>query len=196
MNSPCAKTALALWIILLALGPHELSASEYRASVEDSSLVFYATQQKAEFQGSFKDFTATVDFDPGRAAEGKIEAEIMLASVDTQNPERDGYLLEPEWFDASKFPKAYFVTDDIKGPGDGMYRADATLSMKNVIQPVPFTFIFQSNDDGTARLRGEAELKRTDFGVGQGDWADTTWVGDEVFVKVDLLLLPADNTGP
>ena len=190
------KNLSSLVTLIVVSWPLCLQAVEYVSSPDESSLIFYATQQKAEFQGAFNDFTATVDFDPSSVAEGKIEAEIILASVDTMNPERDGYLLAPEWFDTQKFPRAYFVTTGIKGPGDGMYRADSTLSMKNVIQPVEFSFIFESNEDGTARLQGEAELKRTDFGIGQGDWADTTWVGDEVFVKVDLLLLPTDNTGP
>lgn len=195
--SSCGQSPSLPWITfgLLCLSA-DIQAVEYVADPEHSTLIFFATQQKAEFQGSFEEFTATVDFDPARANEGRIQAEIVLASVDTANPERDDYLKEPDWFDTNRFPSASFVTTEIRGPGDGMYRADSTLSMKNVIRPVLFTFIFARNEDGTALLQGEAELKRTAFGVGQGEWADTTWVGDEVFVKVDLRLLPVDNTPP
>ena len=31
-----------------------------------------------------------------------------------------------------------------------------------------------------AKLTGTAKLKRLDFGVGQGDWKSTEWVGDTV----------------
>ena len=40
------------------------------------------------------------------------------------------------------------------------------------------------------RWLGEARLSRLAFGVGQGEWQDTQWVGDEVTVRFDLLLSP------
>ena len=38
------------------------------------------------------------------------------------------------------------------------------------------------------RLSGTVKLNRLDFGVGQGFWADTSWVANEVTVQVDLSL--------
>ena len=38
--------------------------------------------------------------------------------------------------------------------------------------------------------RVAAQLKRLDFGVGQGDWKDTSQVGNEVKVNFVLLLKP------
>jgi hypothetical protein len=35
-------------------------------------------------------------------------------------------------------------------------------------------------------------LRRLEFGVGQGEWATTEWIGDEVEVRFDLSLVPAD----
>jgi polyisoprenoid-binding protein YceI len=39
-------------------------------------------------------------------------------------------------------------------------------------------------------MKGGATLRRLEFGVGQGEWAATTWVGDPVDVAFDLKLLP------
>jgi len=33
-------------------------------------------------------------------------------------------------------------------------------------------------------------LKRLDFGVGQGDWKNTEWIGDAVKVSFSLALKP------
>ncbi len=40
-------------------------------------------------------------------------------------------------------------------------------------------------------MKGTAELRRLDFGLGQGDWVSTEWVGDEVEVRFELTLRPA-----
>ena len=39
---------------------------------------------------------------------------------------------------------------------------------------------------GTASLKGTANIKRLDFGVGQGEWKETTWIANEVKVVVDI----------
>jgi polyisoprenoid-binding protein YceI len=39
-------------------------------------------------------------------------------------------------------------------------------------------------------MKGTANLHRLDFGLGQGDWASTEWVGDEVEVRFELKLRP------
>jgi polyisoprenoid-binding protein YceI len=50
---------------------------------------------------------------------------------------------------------------------------------------------FQSTPSvGSAKLTGTAKLNRLDFGVGQGDWKSTEWVGDAVKISFSLVLKP------
>jgi len=37
-------------------------------------------------------------------------------------------------------------------------------------------------------LTGQTTIKRLDFGVGQGDWKSTEWVGDAVTVSYSVRL--------
>jgi len=39
-------------------------------------------------------------------------------------------------------------------------------------------------------MKGGAALRRLEFGVGQGDWTDTTWLADPVEIAFDLSLQP------
>jgi polyisoprenoid-binding protein YceI len=57
---------------------------------------------------------------------------------------------------------------------------------------VPFTFT-ASNDGGriAGSMTGQVIIKRLDFGVGQGEWKSTEWVGDEVAVSFALRLVAA-----
>jgi hypothetical protein len=39
-------------------------------------------------------------------------------------------------------------------------------------------------------MKGSASLRRLAFGLGQGEWASTEWVGDEVDIRFELRLQP------
>jgi polyisoprenoid-binding protein YceI len=54
--------------------------------------------------------------------------------------------------------------------------------------PIEFTF---DGKDGAAWLKGTAKIKRLDFGVGQGEWQDTSTVGNDVQVRFALRLKSA-----
>jgi polyisoprenoid-binding protein YceI len=40
-------------------------------------------------------------------------------------------------------------------------------------------------------LTGKATVKRLDFGVGGGDWADTSLIPNEIAISTKVLLAPA-----
>ena len=59
---------------------------------------------------------------------------------------------------------------------------------------VPFTFRTADEQGHPAGyLTGKTTLKRLDFGVGQGDWQSTEWVGNDVTVAYSLRLTPATH---
>jgi hypothetical protein len=54
---------------------------------------------------------------------------------------------------------------------------------------VPFTWeTKQEGGQEVAYLRGQFEVKRLDYGVGQGDWQDTSVAANEVLIKYALRL--------
>jgi len=69
--------------------------------------------------------------------------------------------------------------------------ADATgkLTLRNVTHEIHLPFTFKLAADGkSAVLVGGTAVHRLDFGVGQGEWSDTKWVGDEVRIRFELTL--------
>ena len=52
---------------------------------------------------------------------------------------------------------------------------------------VLFTFQPAATGHGAA-LAGGTTIHRLDFGVGQGEWQDTKWLGDEVRIRFELTL--------
>jgi polyisoprenoid-binding protein YceI len=77
---------------------------------------------------------------------------------------------------------------ELQRDGKGWIAA-GSLSLRGVTQPIAVRFELEPTQ-GTLIMKGGATLRRLEFGVGQGEWAATTWVGDLVDVAFDLKLLP------
>ena len=169
-------------------------AADFDLEPTGSTLKFTAIQQAAKFESRFETFTALVHFDPAEPETGRITARIGLGSVDTGNPERDEILKGADWFNLRKWPEAVFTAERIVRAGDG-YAANGTLALRDVTRPVTLKFRWTPGAAGQpARLVGSAALERLAFGVGQGDWRDTTYVGNAVDVQVDIRLRPRHAT--
>ena len=108
-----------------------------------------------------------------------------MRNVATGDADRDSNIVGTEWFDAIQYPTAHFVTTRFeKGEGD-KYVAVGDLTIRGQTMPliIPFTLDIEN---ATAHMKGEVTLDRTNFGIGQGQWADESAVGHDVKVLIDL----------
>jgi polyisoprenoid-binding protein YceI len=156
-----------------------------------SEVTFTAKQIGVPLDGRFKRFDAQVALDPKQPQSGKVSFSIDLGSVSV-GPETDGELIKPEWFNAAKFPKATFVSTVIQPAGPARFQVTGKLTIKGQSRDlvVPVTL---SAAGAQTVATGSFMLKRLDFKVGDGDWADTSVVANEVQVRFKLTLqgLPA-----
>jgi len=166
-----------------------LAAILPRASIPSDgggSLTFEATQAGATFTGRFDRFTADIDFDPANPAACRFDVRIEVASADTRESQRDEVLKGPDFFWVERHPAATYAGRGCRATGDG-FTLDGELTLRGVTRPVPLRFTHAPGQGG-ASLEGSARLDRLDFGIGQGEWQSTEWVGAEVTVRFDLLL--------
>jgi polyisoprenoid-binding protein YceI len=158
------------------------------ADASSGKLEFSATQADAKFTGAFTRFRVTLDFDPAAPAQGRLDVTVEAASIDTQDGERDEILRGADFFAADRFPAAEYHATRFERAGAG-WRADGELTIRGVRKKVPVTFTLATAGAATI-MKGGASLKRLDFGLGQGEWASTEWVGDAVDVRFELALSP------
>jgi polyisoprenoid-binding protein YceI len=140
--------------------------------------------------GRFKRFTVQSNFSPKSPQSSQIGFTIDLGSV-AINAETDGELAKPDWFNTGKFPQATFQSTAIKALGGGRFEAAGKLAIKGIARDlvVPFQLAQAGgNPPATSTATGGFTLKRLDFKVGDGDWADTSVVANEVQVKFKLVL--------
>jgi polyisoprenoid-binding protein YceI len=164
-----------------------LAAAQWSMQPKDSKLTFVGVQAGAQFEGGFDKFTADISFDPKDLATSRFDVKIDTASVNTQDDERDTTIKSADLFDVKRFPSAHYVADKFTDKGGNKYSATGKLTLRDVTRDVPIDFTFE-NKGGDAWLKGTAKIKRLDFGVGQGEWKDTSQVGNDVQVRFALRL--------
>jgi polyisoprenoid-binding protein YceI len=177
--------ALALAAALAAI---PAAAADY-VQATGSTLAF-ATQYDGEtFTGTLPGFATTLSFDPANLAASKLDVTIPLAGAKTGNDDRDGTLRGSDFFDVAKFAQARYTATKFRSLGGNRYAADGTLELHGVRKPVTLSFTWTPGKAPV--LAGKATVKRLDFGIGMGDWADTSLIPDAVAVSTRVVFAPA-----
>lgn len=177
---------LAILLLALAL-PGIAAATDYTVQPASSTLGFSNTFQGESFDGHFGQWTAAISYDPANLAASKFDVAVTLASVKTGDSDRDSALPGKDFFDAAKFPTAHFATTAFRRQG-GQVIADGNLTLRGVSKPVSLAVTFKTQAGG-AVLDVAGTVKRLDFGVGMGDYADTSVIGADVKIKAHLQLV-------
>lgn len=173
--------------LLLALAlPGLASATDYAVQPAGSKLGFTSSFQGQAFDGTFGKWTANISYDPAKVATSKFEVDVDLASVKTGDNDRDGALPGADFFNVAKFPKAHFVTTGFRQNG-ALVVADGNLTLRGVTKPVSLNVTFKSQGTG-ATLDVSGTVKRLDYGVGGGEYADTSVIRADVKVNAHLVL--------
>ena len=152
-----------------------------------SSIEFTAKQLGVPVKGHFKQFAAQVQFDTTKPETSKIHFDIDTGSATMGSKETDSNLFSADWFNIAKFPKATFDSTAIKALGGGKYQVDGTLTIKGNTQKVSVPVQLTQSGAATTAT-GSLPIQRLPFKVGDGDWADTSMVADEVTVQFKLAL--------
>jgi len=181
-----AAAFLAAAVLAAAAPGARASAADYTADPNHSRLEFTGVQAGAPFKGVFRKFTALIVFAPDALATAHFDVQIEVNSLDSMDKDRDTTMRSADIFDVAHFPTARYVTRSFTRTPAG-YTATGALTLRGVTRDVPIDFKFEAAPGG-ATLVGAAKLKRLDFGVGQGDWKSTEWVGDAVNVAFSLAL--------
>jgi polyisoprenoid-binding protein YceI len=184
-HAPRFLLAAALAIAM----PLSASAADY-VQAAGSSLAFAGKYQGEVFTGTFPDFRTTFAFDPADLSSAKLEVAIPIATATTRNDDYDGEMRGASFFDAARFAQATYTATRFRDLGNGRYAADGELALRGVRKPVTLTFTWTP---GTRPLlSGRATVRRLDFGVGGGEWADTGTIPDEIAVATRVYLKPAN----
>lgn len=179
---------------LLLLGATAAAAEAPSWVVEaDSRVGFVARQAGAAVEGRFEAFAAEIAFDPAQLETSRVAVEIDIDSVNSESSDRDGTIRSAALFDAATWPTARFEAERFERTGDNLYTAHGQLTMRDVTREVALPFELTIADHPSeagalqARAAGELTVLRLDYGVGQGQWQDTSVVANEVVIRIEII---------
>jgi polyisoprenoid-binding protein YceI len=174
-------------LILIVLAAAGLVAAKQTLVAGQSEIAYVSKQMGVDVEGNFGRFEAQIDLDPD-----KLPTSSVMLSVDTSSvifPATDvvAELRKPDWFDTAHYPRAEFKSSRITRLADGRYEITGMLTIKGRTRQVVFP-VTLGRSGATTFATGALTIKRLDYGVGGGEWGDTSLVADEVQVKFKIAI--------
>ena len=169
-------------------------AIEYTIVQADKSTVTFTSRQMGvPVQGSFPKFAAKLAFDPAKPESAKVELTIDLAAIDAGSKDANDEVVGKQWFNIKMFPVAHFTSSAVKAVSAGRYEVTGPLTIKG--KSVPVTAVFTHKAEGTNGVfDGGFTMKRIDFAIGEGPWADVSTVANEI--QVNFHVVAAASAAP
>jgi polyisoprenoid-binding protein YceI len=195
LPTPLDRLGLALPLALrlglalalgLALSTGTRAAEINTVQTDKSALTFVFHEMGVAVDGRFTKFFAQVSFDPAKPAAAKATIDLELVSIDAGSDEANDEVAGKAWFDAKQFPQARFVSTAVKALGGNRYELSGKISIKGRTQEISAPFTFTPKDNGGS-FDGAFVLKRADFAIGEGIWADVGTVANEIQIKFHFL---------
>ncbi len=146
-------------------------------------------------RGHFQDVATSGLIDPSTPAASSIEVTINVASLTTNNPQRDHDLRGSYFLELDKFPTMTFRSTRIEPAGHDRYTLTGDLTIKGITRPV--TFHVQRYGEVNDAMVGhrvsygaEGQINRTDFGMEFDMLADNRLVVSheiKIFVEAEVV---------
>jgi len=182
--------SLVLACTLAVLAPAAQAVEFNQLQLNRSSLSFVYKQMNVPVEGQFKSFRSKLAYDPAKPAAAKAELEIDLASIDAGSKDANDEVAGKAWFNTKAFPIAKFVATSVKPLGGNRLELAGKMSIKgktlDLVTPVTVT-----QQGNAATFDGSLVLKRADYGIGDGIWADFGTVANEIQIKFRLVATAA-----
>ncbi len=101
------------------------------------------------------------------------------------DPQKDRALPQSDWFDAKTFPQATLEALSFRLKNGNSHEAVGTLTIRNVKKKVTMPVTIEMTGD-SLHAKGQLNLVRTDYGVGQGAWSSAQWVALDVTAAFEV----------
>ncbi len=175
------------WAQTKPAAPATAAPAQAQVQATGSEIAFVTRQMGVPVEGKFGKFSAQIALDPKKPETGSVAFSIDTGSARFGSAETDREVPKPEWLNVAKFPQATFQSTGIKAAGAGRFEVAGKLSIKGNVRDVTVP-VQVAQSGGTSTATGSFTIKRLEFKVGEGDWADTSMVANDIQVRFKLQL--------
>jgi polyisoprenoid-binding protein YceI len=146
-------------------------------------------------RGHFRDVTTTGEVDPSNLAGSHVEATIDVASLTTNNPQRDNDLRSSYFLELDKNPSITFRSTSIAPAGDNRFKLTGDLTIKGITKTLTLDVqrYGEINDERMGHrvaFSAEGQINRKDFGMEFDMLADNRLVVSheiKIYVEAELV---------
>ncbi|NQV70933.1 MAG: YceI family protein [Pseudohongiella sp.] len=180
------RAALAPLLLLIGL---PAQAATWVLDPTDSHVIFRYTFGSDPYEGEFKNVEAIFEIDPLSPGTCNFSVTIPIGDISIESPEVLDYLLDFELFDVDQFPTASFKAEKCSLQSLNSFVSEGTLTIRDQTHPLSFPFKLDVGTSGGKlrfHLTSEVTIQRLEYGVGQGYWANTAEVPNEVVIGIDV----------
>ena len=193
----CLSTRAAMILMLAVAAPSARAADVFDLDQSHCSIVFSVSHMNMSYTyGMFRQAAGRVTLDRENPAGSQFQLTINADSIETNNQARDTHLKGPDFFDVGTYPTITFesttvVLDNRPEQQGIIYQVTGNLTMHGVTRQVTLPIQLLGEGPGPDRkphagFLTQTELKRSDFGVGGGRFADSNVVGDAIGITVSF----------
>ena len=169
-------------------------ATDYKIDPTHTSVGFKVKHLAiSSVPGKFVDVKGSFSFDPAKIESSKAEAEIAVASVDTNEAKRDDHLKSPDFLDSTKFPSITFKSNKVEKISNSEFNAVGDLTIHGVTKPVTLkvTYGGAAKDpwgNERAAFLATTKINRKDFGLTWNKVLETggLLVGEDVEISLEV----------
>ena len=187
--APTAKATTAPMATGAAMQAAPAGGAEALTLDPASTVGFVGSKVTGKHEGKFEKVSGSISLAGGKAEGGKLEIDVDVASLKSDQEKLDGHLKSPDFFDVAKFPKATFKSTSVTKSGDEL-KIEGDLTLHGVTKKVTLTGkasaeVAHPMMKGTFVIAFSATTKinRKEFGVAYGPDAV---VSDNVDVTISV----------
>ena len=148
------------------------------------------SQQRGQFAGA----SGTLTLDRADLTRSHVEVTIDVATINTNNTDRDNHLRSGDFFDVANHPKITFVSRAVQVKDDGELRVTGDLTIRGTTRSVVLTTepISEESKDPFGNIKVgtsvTGKISRKDFGLVWNAILETGGValGDDVKLMLDV----------
>ena len=173
------------------------AASRYQLDAVHSTVGFAMKRMLfSTVRGKFNDVRATAEIHEQTGSLSSMNAEISVASVDTDNAKRDGHLRSDDFFNAERYPTITFKSTSITPEANGSYRVDGILTIRDVSKPITLEGEMLGMMPGRVAFEAAGRINRQDFNVAWNKALQSAGglvVSDEVDPNIEVVLYVSEG---
>jgi polyisoprenoid-binding protein YceI len=193
MQEPAVKSRLTLSIVALALVSLQATAQTTIILDKAHTQVKFTVSHLviSEVDGMFKDFDVTFVTGAPDFSDAKLGATVKVASVSTDNEERDRRLRAADFFDVDKYPLMTFTSTSFRKTGDNTFKINGDLTIRDVTRAVVLDAVYKGEAKAWGKtivaFSAHTEINRFDFGISWAAKLETGpfIVGDKVKINLN-----------